>query len=99
MNKLCKVYFLQNKINRIFTIISRSYFKLKSSIMGTNTNIQYPSHILYTQFSNQLTGNTLNTLSYIAFTMTAISPLFSNYYIKVFSLPLSCSFTSFSVFL
>ena len=66
--------------------------------MGTSKKSQYPNipaHILCTQLSNQLNGKTLNTLRYIAFNMEVISPLFSNYDINVFSLPISYFFTSF----
>ena len=66
--------------------------------MGTSKKSQYPNipaHILCTQFSNQLNGKTLNTLRSIALNLAAVSPHFSNYDINVFSLPLSCSFTSF----
>ena len=66
--------------------------------MGTSKKIQYPNilaHILCTQLSNQLNGNTLNTLISIALNIAAVYPLFSNYDINVFYLLLSCSFTIF----
>ena len=96
MNK-AKSIFYQNKINE-FSRSPRHLFKLTSSLMGTSKKSQYPNipaHILCTQFSNQLNDKTLNTLRSIAFNIATVSPLFSNYDINVFSLPLSCSFTSF----
>ena len=57
--------------------------------MGTNNKSQYPNipaHILSTEFSNQFNFKTLNKFRSIALHMAAISPLFSNYDINVFSL-------------
>ena len=96
MNK-AKSIFYQNKINE-FSRSPRHLFKLTSSLMGTSKKSQYPNipaHILCTQFSNQLNGNTLNSLRSIALNIATVSPLFINYGINVFSLHLSCSFTSF----
>ena len=70
--------------------------------MGTSKKSQYPNipaHILCTHFSNQLNGKTLNTLRSIALNIAALSPLFSNYDINIFSLPLSCPLPVFSVLL